>query len=73
MDRYTAMTRPITFLLKDNIDFCWNEECDCGFIQVKDALASKPILHNPDWSKEFYINSGFDTHTLASIFHHQED
>ena len=61
------MTRPITFLLKDNSEFCWNEECDRWFTQVKDALASEPILHNSDWSKEFYINPGFDMHTLAGI------
>ena len=67
MDGYAAMTRPITLLLKDNADFYWNEECDRGFTQVKDALASEPILRYPDWSKEFYINPGFGTHTLAGI------
>ena len=59
MDGHAAMTRPITLLLKDNADFYWNEECDRGSTQVNDALASEPILCNPDWSKEFYINSGF--------------
>ena len=44
MDEYVAMTRPITLLLKDNNVFYWNEECDCGFTQVKDALAFEPIL-----------------------------
>ena len=37
IDGYAAMTRPITLLLKDNTDFCWNEDCDRGFTQVKDA------------------------------------
>ena len=67
MDGYAAMTRPITLLLKDNTEFYWNEECDRGFTQVKYALASKPILCNPNWSKEFYINPGFGTHTLVDI------
>ena len=67
MDGYATMTQPITLLLKDNADFYWNEECDRGFTPVKDALASEPNLHNPDWSKEFYINLGFGTHTLVGI------
>ena len=48
MDGYATMTRPITLLLKDNTEFYWNEECDCGFTQVKDALALEPILCNLD-------------------------
>ena len=73
MDEYATMTRPITLLLKDNIVFCWNEECDRGFTQVKDALASEPVLCNPNWSKEFYINPGFGTHTLVGILLQQGD
>ena len=50
MDGYAAMTRPITLWLKDNTEFYWNEECDSGFTQVKDSLASESILCNPNWS-----------------------
>ena len=73
MDDYAAKTRPITLLLKDNTIFDWNEECDRGFTQVKDALALEPILCNLDWSKEFYINPRFGMHALDSILLQQEE
>ena len=42
--------KPLYNLLKKNVDFTWNEECQKSFESIKELLLSKPILsiYNPN-------------------------
>lgn len=55
---YSRITSPITDLLKKNKKkIVWTTEADSAFTELKAALTSAPILGNPDFTKQFTIES----------------
>ncbi|XP_055604558.1 uncharacterized protein LOC129752806 [Uranotaenia lowii] len=55
---YSRKTVPITDLLKKSKKkFTWTEEAEVAFMDLKSALTAAPILANPDFSKQFTIES----------------
>lgn len=55
---YSRITVPITDLLKKcKKKFCWTDEAEEAFMELKSVLTSAPILANPDFTKTFTIES----------------
>ena len=56
-----SICRPLTELTrmdkesKKPVSFIWTEECQKAFEEVKRSLISAPLLHPPDWEKEFFL------------------
>ena len=42
-------------LLREDVEFCWNPECDRELQYLKSCLMSEPILVNTDPNKNFVI------------------
>lgn len=59
---FSTIVSPITALVRKNRKFCWSDECDSAFKEIKEHLVSDPILSCPDYSRTFEI------HTDASGF-----
>ncbi|RWS06308.1 Retrovirus-related Pol polyprotein from transposon 412-like protein, partial [Dinothrombium tinctorium] len=51
---FSIKARPLYDLLKDNIKFVWNEECNNSFKYLKEMLKKEPILtvYNPEFEIE---------------------
>ena len=56
-----SICRPLTELTrmdkesKKPVSFVWTEECHKAIEEVKQALVSAPLLHPPDWEREFFL------------------
>ena len=57
---YGTIIRPLTELLKKNVQFVWTEAAQIDFLTLKQALMAAPVLAFPDFSNPF------DVHTDAS-------
>jgi len=59
--KMAAISHPLTDLTKHEkgsgnpVPFVWSEECQQAFDEIKKCLVSAPVLHPPDWEKEFYF------------------
>ena len=64
-----------TGLLKksDLPEFKWNEECEIGFNNLKQALVSAPILAYPDYSKEFILETDASLKGLGTVLSQRGD
>jgi hypothetical protein len=54
--RYAHITMPMEKLLKKDIKFQWNDECQQILDILKEKMVTTPILVFPDWSKEFHVH-----------------
>lgn len=57
---FSVITAPLTDLLKGKNKkgkIIWNEECAQAFKLLKEKLSNKPILHAPDFSKPFILQT----------------
>ena len=55
ISNYSAISSPISNLLKKSDKFAWTEEAQESFLQLKQYLISAPVLANPDFSKPFVL------------------
>ena len=54
-------------LLKKDIKFQWNDECQQSLDILKDKMVTTPILVFPDWSKEFHVHVDASSIALGSV------
>jgi hypothetical protein len=52
---YAEMARPLTHLLKKDVEWCWTEECEVAFSSIKESLMTAPVLALPDQDKPFSV------------------
>ena len=43
-------------LLKKDVKFLWNEECQQSLDMLKEKMVTTPILVFPDWTKPFHVH-----------------
>ena len=53
---YAKIIVPIKKLLKKDIMFQWNDECQESLDILKEKMVTTPILSFPDWTKEFHVH-----------------
>jgi hypothetical protein len=54
-------------LLKKDIKFQWNEECQQILDILKEKMVTSPILVFPNWSKEFHVHVDASSISLGAI------
>ena len=52
---YAKIAIPLTNLLREKVPFSWSTECQSSFEQLKQALATTPVLVKADMSKPFEL------------------
>ena len=70
---YSEITAPITNLLRKGLKFKWNDDADSAFETLKEMLCCAPVLHNPDFCKEFYIRCDASTQGIGSVLFQKDD
>jgi len=52
---YAQITTPMEKLLKKDVMFCWNKDCQKSLDVLKGKMVTAPILVFLDWEKEFHV------------------
>ena len=55
--RLNAVLTPLSNLLKKNVSFVWNDECQSAFDSVKQALMNPPVLRAPSPNDTFVLET----------------
>jgi hypothetical protein len=53
---YAKVIAPMEKLLKKEIRFQWNDECQESLDILKEKMVTTPILSFPDWTKELHVH-----------------
>lgn len=56
IQNFSKMADPLNRLLRQGMDFIWDDACETAFTNLKEALSSTPVLVFPDTSKPYVIN-----------------
>ena len=52
---FTEKTHSYTRLLKEDTPLFWNDQAQCAFDNIKHALTHSPVIHPPNYSKDFLL------------------
>ncbi len=66
---YSELTSPLTDLTKKEVPDTvqWTEQCQQTFTQVKAALCGGPLLHSPDFSLPFLLQTDASDRGLGAV------
>jgi hypothetical protein len=64
---FVEIIRPITNMLKKDVDINWTQEVGSSFQRIKQALIEAHVLVSPDYSKEFLIFSFSSEETFVVV------
>ncbi len=66
---YSELTSPLTDLTKKEVPDTvpWTERCQQAFTQVKAALCGGPLLHSPDFSLPFLLQTDASDRGLGAV------
>jgi hypothetical protein len=56
IDRFSPIAEPLHALKRKNAKFVWGDAQQAAFLQLKEALATPPVLQIPDFPQEFYVS-----------------
>ncbi|XP_070667507.1 uncharacterized protein [Malus domestica] len=64
---FSKIAQPLCRLLKKEVAFEFNEECEKAFKHLKDMLTSAPIVIPPDWSLPFELMCDASDYAIGAI------
>ena len=64
---FTEKAHGYMHLLKKNTPFFWDDQDQSAFDNLKHALTHSPVIHPPDYSKEFLLYIGASATTIAMV------
>ena len=54
-------------LTQKNISFNWDQSCTCAFKHLKSLMCAKPILHQPNYTKAFFLTTNASAYSMGAI------
>ena len=54
-------------LPKKDTPFFWDDQAQCAFDSIKHTLTHSPVIHPPDYSKEFLLYIAASATTIAMV------
>lgn len=72
---YSEIATPLTDLTarKKPEKVVWSTECDRAFNALKAALCSDPVLRNPDFNREFVLQTDASDRGLVAVLSQYDD
>ena len=64
---FAKISKPLTHLLKENINFKWTEIEQKAVETLRDAICSDPVLQYPDFSKPFLVTTDASNYALGGV------
>jgi len=70
---YSAISVPITNLLRKDREFEWNTEINDAFWQLKEQMSLVPVLAIPDPKKEFIVTTDMSNFAIGMVLSQGND
>lgn len=70
---YARISAPISKLVRKDIIFNWNEECQVAFEELKKSLTSQPVLRQPDLEKEFLLYTDASNYAIGAVLSQKDE
>src|SRR4051812_23925424 len=70
---YSAISAPITNLLRKDREFEWNTEINDAFRQLKEQMSVAPVLAIPDPKKEFIVTTDASDFAIGAVLSQGND
>ena len=67
MKDFSVVARPLTNLLKKNVQFWWTATCQKSFERLKEALTTTPVLALPTGNGGFIVYMDASTQGLGCV------
>jgi hypothetical protein len=64
---YAEITKGFMRLLQKNVPFIWDDTAQRSFNALKHALTHAPLLHPPDYTKDYLLYLAASTSTIAMV------
>lgn len=64
---FSKITKPLTALLKKDIQFNWGSDQQQAFNTCKEILTTTPLLQYPDFNKEFLLTTDASIHAVGAV------
>lgn len=64
---FSDLANPLTNLLKKDVKFMWDNECQQAFEKLKATLITYPLLHSPDFSLPFCLATDASDTGLGAV------
>jgi hypothetical protein len=64
------LAAPLNALKKKNVKYKWSDHCEKSFQAIKDAISSDTLLHFPDYSHPFYVQTDASDYGLGACIYH---
>ncbi len=69
---YSRLASPLFELMKKDVAFVWNQDCQQAFDALKRALVEAPILVRPNFEKPFCLDVDWSTKGVGAILSQRE-
>ncbi len=69
----SVVVKPLTDLLRKDINFKWNDNCQCAFNSLKSLLCSSPVLAAPDFSRPFKLEVDASGNGAGAVLLQEDD
>jgi hypothetical protein len=73
IENFTKVVAPLLKLLSKDVDFLWDDHCQCDFEALKENIYDTPILRGPNWSLPFHISMDASDTTLGVVLGKKEN
>jgi len=70
---FSNMARPLNDLTKKNQKWEWMDTEEQAFQKLKQICASYPVLHTPDWTHQFILETDTSGYALGAVIMQQFD
>jgi len=67
IEGYAKIAVPLHKLRQKGNNFCWNENCEKAFIELKSQLVNSPILSYPDFSLPFVVSTDASDSAVGAV------
>ena len=70
---FATIVEPMNHLLRKDIPYIWNEDCQKAFETLKEKLTTAPILIYPDFTKPFLLYTDASYQGLGAVLAQLDD
>jgi len=64
---FSDIAYPLNDLTHKNKQFIWSDEYNHAFLELKRICSSYPVLHTPDWTKQFVMETDASGYALGVV------
>ena len=73
IENFTKVASPMFKLLTKDTKFCWDDNCQSAFEELKAKLSMAPVLRGPNWSLPFHISTDASDTALGGVLGQKEN